>query len=349
MSLREDWIRSRPDFPWLQVDDLAGLRAYLGRAHWLKPGEEVRDCEHAGDGNMNLTLRVRTDRRSFILKQARPWVEKYPDIAAPWERSRFEQRFYARVAGIPGVASRMPELLGRDPEARVLLLEDLPDAQDLSPLYAEAGRAQIADAEIDELAAYLRALHDATDGPPDPELANRDMRALNHSHIYEIPLGPEAPVDLDALEPGLARTADELRADAAYRRAVAETGERYLQDGPCLLHGDYFPGSWLRSRHGLRVIDPEFGFCGDPEFDVGCAAAHLALAGQEPERALRFLESYGRALEPRWVARFAATEVMRRLIGVAQLPIPPSDGFRAELLDRSRRAMIRERLEELWK
>src|SRR2546421_5684303 len=41
----------------------------------------------AGEGNMNYTLRIGTSERSFVMKQARPWVEKYPHIAAPWDRA----------------------------------------------------------------------------------------------------------------------------------------------------------------------------------------------------------------------------------------------------------------------
>ena len=42
----------------------------------------------AGAGNMNLALRVTTrDGRSLILKQGRPWVEKYAHIPAPFERT----------------------------------------------------------------------------------------------------------------------------------------------------------------------------------------------------------------------------------------------------------------------
>ena len=241
----------------------------------------------------------------------------------------------------------MPELLGRDPEARVLLLEDLPGARDFSDLYADDG-PRIADDEIDELAAYLTALHEATAGEPDPELANRDMRTLNHQHIYEIPLAPEPPLDLDALEPGLGRAASALRDDAVYRRAVRATAEQYLRDGDCLLHGDYFPGSWLRTDVGVRVIDPEFGFYGDPAFDLGCAAAHLALAGQEARCFERLLGAYARPVDPAWLARFAGVEVMRRLLGVAQLPLPPTTGARAALLERSRRAVLGERVLALW-
>ena len=45
---------------------------------------------------------------------------------------------------------------------------------------------------------------------------------------------------------------------------------------------------------------------------------------------------------------FAAAEVMRRLIGVAQLPLPESGVQRGLLLERSRRTMIHQAWEELW-
>lgn len=45
--------------------------------------EVVEGVEREGEGNMNCVVRVMTSRRSFILKQSRPWVEKYPGFAAP--------------------------------------------------------------------------------------------------------------------------------------------------------------------------------------------------------------------------------------------------------------------------
>ena len=119
------------------------------------------------------------------------------------------------------------------------------------------------------------------------------------------------------------------------------------------MHADYFPGSWLRTADGLRVIDPEFSFPGDPEVDLGCALAHLALAGQPRTRADRLLGAYsadGNELDPIWLARYAAVEVMRRLIGVAQLPLPPTDstGHRCGLLERSKQAMIAGQVWELF-
>ncbi|MEE8581813.1 MAG: phosphotransferase [Myxococcota bacterium] len=345
-------MAAHPDFPWLDPADLDGLRGYLADRAWLQAREELRRCERAGDGNMNLTLRVHTNQRSFVLKQSRPWVEKYDEIAAPWDRTRVEQRFYERIAEVPSLRARMPELLASDPAARVIVLEDLPDASDLSTLYAAASGAGIEAAELDELARYLRSLHDAYADAPDATLANREMRALNHAHIFEVPLDPENGLDLDAFEAGLAAAAGGMIDDDEYRRLLKETGARYLEDGRHLVHGDFFPGSWLRSSRGLRVIDPEFCFFGDREVDLGCALAHLALARQGPALARRLLTTYAAerdpAYDPGWLARYAAAEVMRRLIGVAQLPIPPTRGFRANLLARSRRVMCDGKIDAFW-
>ena len=89
----------------------------------------------AGDGNMNCTLRVITPRRRLIVKQARPWVEKYDHIPAPWNRSHVEAAFYESVAAVPGVGDRMPGLIHVDRDARVLVLEDLGDGGDFTSMY----------------------------------------------------------------------------------------------------------------------------------------------------------------------------------------------------------------------
>ncbi|MEX0675896.1 MAG: phosphotransferase [Pirellulales bacterium] len=347
---RVDEVCARPDFPWLGLNDAAGLEVFLRKRGWLGANERLLACEKPGEGNMNLTIRVRTNQRSFIVKQARPWVEKYDHIAAPWDRMQYECRFYERVASIPSVACGMPRLLAADLAAHAIVLEDLADARVLASLYAGDRLSQI---ELHQLGGYLRALHEATRGSADPLFANRAMRKLNHEHIYAFPLAENNGLDLDQIEPGLEAAAAGLRQDGEYRKLARETGERYLSDGTCLVHGDFFPGSWLRTAGGIRVIDAEFCFYGDPEFDLGCAVAHLALASQPRADAVTLLGAYvgaaggGRVQEP-LVARFAAVEVMRRLIGVAQLPLAADRVNRSELLDRSRRALIRQSWEKLW-
>ncbi len=272
---------------------------------------------------MNLTLRVKTPDQRFIVKQARPWVEKYDHLAAPWDRNLFEQAFYHRLATNPVVASYLPKLLGSDPASRILVLEDLGEAADFSDIYSGA---RIRDQDADALADFLRTLHDTTEGSFHPDLRNCEMRQLNHEHIYLVPLAAHNGLSLERFEPGLGQVADRLKSDEVYVRKVTETGIRYLADGSCLLHGDYFPGSWLRTHHGPRVIDPEFCYFGDREFDVGCAIAHFVIAEAVPA-ARRFVAAYGADCpKMAWVTRYAAAEVMRRIMGVAQLPLPPTTG-----------------------
>ena len=335
---------AHPHFPFLTAGDVPAVAALLARLGWLEEGEQVVACDRAGPGNMNLTLRVVTDRRTAVLKQARPWVEKYEQIDAPWDRGIFECRFYERVAGLREVADRMPRLLAADERARVLWLEHLPEASDYSSLY---GGGQLAPDEVAALARWLRALHGGTRGAVEPQFANRAMRVLNHQHLCEVPLTSHG-LALEALEPGLEAAAARLRDDRAYVDAVAEVGRRYLADGTCLVHGDYFPGSWLRTPAGPRIIDPEFCFWGPPEWDVGCAVAHLVLARQPQVRIEQFMRDYGEGLDMSWVARFAAVEVMRRVIGVAQLPIPPSTHQRAAWLAGSRAALESATVERLY-
>lgn len=350
VTLRETFKKEHPNFPWLDAADAAGVARALEQRHWLEPGETVRSVEQAGEGNMNLTLRVRTDRRSVVLKQARPWVEKYDQIEAPWDRVVVEQRFYRTVRALPSVAGAMPKLIASDVDAKLLLLEDLGEAQDLSLVYRGGA---LADGEVAALARWLAELHAGTRDQFTPELANREMRALNFAHIFEIPLNESNGVDLERHEPGLTAVANRLKTDFAYRQRARETGARYQADGPCLVHGDYFPGSWLRTPRGVRIIDPEFAFFGAPELDLGCALAHVRLAWTGRGVAQAFLEAYGHPLgaapDAALIGRFAGIEVMRRLIGVAQLPIPPSaDGRRARALEASRRAVLTGTLDELW-
>ncbi len=114
--------------------------------------------------------------------------------------------------------------------------------------------------------------------------ANPAMQALNHAYIFALPMtfDPAVGDRLDDLTPGLGRVAATLVADQAYRDAVIGLGEHYLHAPPrALVHGDYFPGSWLSRDGAVVVIDPEFCFAGAPEFDYGVMAAHLLLADQD--------------------------------------------------------------------
>ncbi|MCI0390198.1 MAG: phosphotransferase [Acidobacteria bacterium] len=332
MPARDEFQRQHPEAFLLDASDAPGLAAYLRARGWLGADERLVSAAKAGEGNMNYTLRVRASARSFILKQARPWVEKYPQIAAPWERALIEGRFYEVVSTEPQLAAMMPKLLGLDAQSHIIALEDLGEAQDFTTLYQGA---ELNEAQLDELATYLTHLHRGFIGAAfKSDFANHAMRTLNHLHIFDLPLQADNGLDLDALTPGLYKAAQTLKQNERYVSVVRELGELYLSDGETLLHGDFFPGSWLKTARGVRVIDPKFCFYGPPEFDLGVMVAHLYLAGQKARLIERLLENYQPPLSLKLplVWQFAGIEMMRRLIGVAQLPLNSGLERKAELL-----------------
>lgn len=334
---RDAFPSTHPGVLLLEVDRPAEIGAYLVSRGVLSARDLPVVVEKAGEGNMNCTLRVVTPHRRIIIKQGRPWVEKYDHIEAPWGRTIVEGRFYEAARACPGVASRMPTLLDLDERMHVLTIEDVEDASDFTHLYA-GGRMTGEDAGA--LGDYLTQLHRMpVPASLRPMFANRDMRTLNHEHIFDLPLRDANGLDLDRLTSGLAALAEDLRRRPAYVERVGALGRMYLADGVALVHGDYFPGSWLKGANGIKVIDPEFCFLGCPEFDCGVAAGHLLLADQPLAVVRMFLEACDGSAsgDRRLVFQFAGVEIMRRVIGVAQLPLSRSLEQKRDLLSLSRR------------
>ena len=338
-SRRAQFHREHPKVPIFRSSEPDELRKYLVEHRLIAPEDLPFRVSRAGDGNMNCTLRVLTPRRRLIVKQSRPWVEKYDHIAAPWDRSHVEAAFYESVVGVSGVGDRMPGLLHVDAENRALVLEDLGDAGDLTSMYrgvrlSDDDGAALADYLVRlrgvEVPAHLRHL-----------LRNREMRALNHEHIFHFPLMEANGLGLDGITPGLQAAADALKRDEPFVARVTELGARYLADGPALVHGDYFPGSWVRTGGGVAVIDPEFCFLGAAEVDVGVMLAHLIISDEDHGRTDGIERTVtGDRIDRALARQFAGVEIVRRLIGVAQLPWAAPLDRKQELLDRARQMVL---------
>ncbi len=336
------------DLLLLDPEERAVLEGYLLARGLAGAAELPARIEPAGQGNMNLTLRITTRRRSLVLKQGRPWVEKYDHIPAPWGRTLVEGRFYKEVGAFPDVAGCLPALLDLDAHNHVLALEDLGRGGDCASMYAD-GDMHVAQAT--ELLSWLdRLSHVQAPATARWLFRNRAMRALNHEHIFRFPLGERNGLDLDQITPGLSRVAHTLQRDEVFGRAVSDLGQRYLADGTTLVHGDFFPGSWIRATGGIRIIDPEFCFLGSREFDYGVMLAHLALARCHRELSEAVVGAASAAhLETSLVLGFAGVEIMRRVIGVAQLPLPNDLQLKQHLLALSRQLVLRpDRSVECW-
>jgi len=219
------------------------------------------------------------------------------------------------------------------------MIEDLGPASDLMRLYS-CDRVSPADLTLlCQLARELHAIPLSCDERS--ALRNEAMRELNHEHIFDIPLRAENGLDLEAHTKGLTAAAEELKENRDYVACVSQLGRVYLAaDGPALLHGDYYPGSFLRAERGLVIIDPEFGFPGPVEFDLGVLAAHLSFAGEGVDIVDRVIEAYGEPVERSLLEGFAGSELMRRLLGVSQLPLQADLDRKRGWLERSRRWVL---------
>jgi 5-methylthioribose kinase len=312
LSKRDRFYETAPKVAFFLGLNKEELEGYLWGRRWLETGECVLSGAVAGQGNMNYIVRVTTNKRTFILKQSRPWVERYPDITAPFDRAMVEAEFYRSISHT-GAALYMPKFHWVDEESRILCLEDLGPLGDFTNVY---DGVSIGRRELEQLCLFLSFLHGLHS-----QLPNREMKALNHFHIFVFPFEEENGLDLERFTPGLEALAQTVKRNELLRRRTAELGELYLAEGGFLVHGDCFPGSWLRVTAGVKVIDPEFAFGGPREFDLGVMLAHLLIAGmRDPEEGLRSYH-YWKDLDKGLMRRFAGVEVLRRLFGVAQLPI----------------------------
>jgi 5-methylthioribose kinase len=333
MTARDQFAALHPTVFFVDEQPTPTLTSLLVSNGWLRPDDPIRAVEKPGEGNMNVVVRVRTDRQSLILKQPRPWVQKYPQVAAPMERIAVEAAFYGALAGQATLSAYAPKLIGFDEAHFLLALEDLGAGTDFTYLYQP--RQTLHTEALTALTQFLVALHTlpTTDGSAGTFPDNRAMRLLNHEHIFRFPFRTDTGFDLDTVQPGLQVLAAPLRANEALKNRAEQLGETYLQPGPTLLHGDYYPGSWLSTPSGTRVIDPEFGFRGRAEFDLGVMLAHLKLAGQPPVAERHVLTHYIAAHDPALRRAFTGIEIIRRLIGLAQLPLSLGLDDKRALLD----------------
>lgn len=299
-------------------DSKREVENYLRSRKFLKDHESVQVIEKPGEGNMNLVRRVVTNRRSFILKQARPWAEKYPSIDAPVERNEVESRYFQAIHSDKFLLNLSPEVIFTDQDNFILMLDDLGEGADYAFIY-QPDKYLTGD-EMKSLVSYLMELHELNISDfPD----NRSMRILNHEYIFRLPFLETNGLNLNAIQTGLHALSLSVKRNDQLKSRIALYGDLYLDSGPVLIHGDYFPGSWLRTQSGLKIIDPEFSFLGYAEFDLGVFAAHMVLAQQGKERIELVLREYKASSEvsDELIAGFCGIEILRRLFGVAQLPL----------------------------
>ena len=217
---------------------------------------------------MNVVLRIKTNFKSFILKQSRSHVKKFAHIKAPLERIFAEHCFYNLVK-----KNFLPKVLGFISEDYVLFLEDLTKCRDLNYIY---NSRKIDNDKVNKLTLILHNIHITSAHKNYP--TNLTLRKLNHDHIFVLPFLKDNGLQLNNIQEGLEELAIPFKENTDIISRVNNAGKNYLDTGNTLLHGDYYPGSWMERNNNIYIIDPEFTFLGSKEFDLGIMSGHLILA-----------------------------------------------------------------------
>lgn len=313
---------------------ISDLNHFLQEKSWLEDGENIISLEKPGEGNMNVVLRIITNQRSLILKQSRPFVQKYQQIEAPIDRITVEWQFYQAINN-NAMNAHIPKVLGFDVSDHLLLLEDLGQCEDLVLVYK---KKEIDKTVLQKLTFILDLIH-RTKVPGDfPE--NIEMRKLNHQHIFVLPFLKDNGFSLDDIQPGLQELSLPYKKDVELKKTIESIAKRYLSKGNTLLHGDYYPGSWMTESNNIYVIDPEFGFAGFAEFDLGVMAAHLIMATGKKKYLSRIYSQYDGQADKKLMSQVAGIEIMRRLIGLAQLPFDRTIEEKKSLLKKAHKMIL---------
>ncbi len=306
---------------------------YIKKMGFFKSDSLVTRFSSAGDGNMNFTFRASyANGNSIILKQAPPYCAKFKEIPAPLERLTQENFYYQIISKSPLLLNYSPRILGFDPEANIMFMEDLGNAVDYENLYSGSRLTQN---EFESLFLYLSELHSL---PVDEiSMTNQKMRDLNHQYIFVLPFKKEIAIDLNAITPGLNRLAEKVYASSSLKNIAHEVGKLYLEKKDCLIHGDFYPKSWLNTQNGLKVIDPEFGHIGCREFDIGVFRAHMMMCEQD-ELLIQSLDLFyqkNNSFDQKLSDIFCSFEVLRRILYVSQVPLRNNLEFKDALITKA--------------
>lgn len=307
----------------------------LSQLEFWNPEESIISVAPAGESNMNVVLRVKTNQRSVIIKQSKPYVRKFPQIPAPIDRIDVEFNFYHLINSNHILEGYSPEILRYYKIDHTLVTQDLGDEGDFSGLYAHT--KELTSGQLMDLVTYLDTLHKLAI-TTFPE--NMEMRKLNHEHVFHFPFMEENGFDLDTIQPGLQELSLEWKKGSSLKQEIEKLANRYLSSGKTLIHGDFYPGSWISSFGEIKVIDPEFSFLGDAEFDLGVFLAHGDFCAMtEPfENAIEL--NYNKPFDAKLTNQYRGVELLRRLIGIAQIPLELSLEKKKELMDKARKFIL---------
>jgi 5-methylthioribose kinase len=328
----------------LDLDSAAVFASpHLGRAD--------AQAEEIGDGNLNLVFRVRAGDRSVIVKQALPYLRV---VGEGWPLTLDRARIEAEAMTIHAALAPQsgPAILQVAPTAAAIVMEDLHEhVVWRSALVAGRHVPGVATGIGRYCARVLLGtsrllMPPARRRPLLGRFENPELSAITEDLVFT---APYEDADTNRIDPAAEHLAAEIRADSALRAAGAQLRWEFRTRTEALLHGDLHSGSVMVRDGDARVIDVEFATFGPMAYDTGNVVANLAmariaaaargdaaLAGALDADAADFWAALTDEMRRLWpstepwcdqfldalrrdTARYAATEMVRRLVGLAHV------------------------------
>ena len=312
---------------------LSEIEKYLKKElNIFSSDEQVHNVEVPGEGNMNVVLRVETNKKSFILKQSRPYVNKYPNIKNSEKRIIVEDQFYELIIKSE-IQKFFPKKIDFIKKDLILLIEDLGQCRDMSYLYSSKNM------NLDHFNSLIYILESIHKTKVNSFPSNYSLKELNHEHIFVLPF-QKNDFQLDDIQSGLKKLSTYITNDSNINDVVKRIGDMYLKVGNTLLHGDYYPGSWMEKDDNVYVIDPEFSHLGFKEFDLGVMAAHLTMITESEDYLNKIIKAYSENIDKSIFYKVSGIEIIRRIIGLAQLPLDMSLNAKEKLLNIAKKMIL---------
>ena len=312
---------------------LSEIEKYLKKElNIFSSDEQIHNIEVPGEGNMNVVLRVETNKKSFILKQSRPYVNKYPNIKNSEKRIIVEDQFYELIIKSE-IQKFFPKKIDFIKKDLILLIEDLGQCRDMSYLYSSKNM------NLDHFNSLIYILESIHKTKVNSFPSNYSLKELNHEHIFVLPF-QKNDFQLDDIQSGLKKLSTYITNDSNINDVVKRIGDMYLKVGNTLLHGDFYPGSWMEKNDNVYIIDPEFSHLGFKEFDLGVMAAHLTMITESEDYLNKIIKAYSENIDKSIFYKVSGIEIIRRIIGLAQLPLDMSLNAKEKLLNIAKKMIL---------
>jgi 5-methylthioribose kinase len=247
-------------------------------AHLFLKHEKVI-CQEISDGNMNLVFRVQGEGRSYILKQAIPYIRSVGE-SWPLSLNRSLVEYGALCVHNKLCSELVPDVYYYDRELALMVMEDLSSyhilrkgliVQKRYPFLAE--HIGIFLAETLFFTSKFSLNHQEKEQKENVFL-NTELSKLTEDFIFTFPYFDH---EMNQFNPLIRNTVLNIWKDTELKHEVEQLKEKFIKEKQAMIHGDLHTGSIMVTDKETKVIDAEFARYGPMGFDIGAFFANILL------------------------------------------------------------------------